>query len=961
MADIPGEGFDVGAAYVSVTPEAGDFQGEVEAIVGETDIIVNVPVVPDAEGFRARLEEEVTAGDTVVEVPVVPDTAGFKMLLQDELAGSREPVQVPVEPDAAGFGDKLAAETEPGAAAAGEEAGATFGERFSAVAGRMEGITAAIPGLASEAEVAGASTGESFMSRLKGVVSGDMPVMEVLLGAGFVAATAVMASSFQSAMEKIHTQAGVGQSAIAGLSSEVLSLASKVGESPDSLAQALYHIESSFQSVGITGSKAMQLLQTASEGARVGGSDLVDTTNALDAVIASGIGGVQNYSQAMGALNAIVGSGDMTMQDLVQAMGSGLMAVAKSYGQTLPEIGAALATFGDNNIRGAKAATDLRMAMQAMEAPMKTGADALQHLGLSMTDLGTTMEHHGIVAAIGQFVEHLKASKVPVDDWGRYVTEIFGKKAGAGIGVLIDQLSRLQGKLPDITRSTHNFGNAWAATQKTASQQLHEMEAGFQALMIRIGSGLLPALTSLFAMIARNLPAIEKFGSSIAHMIAPEVKDFFTGLHAILSLLFGPLKAVTLAVGGLTLAFIALDAVNPVGWVVLAVAGLVALVGAIIRYRKDIENALSGVVKWIQEHWVLAGAALLLILGPFGLIIAAVIKFHKQIVDALEKTWKDVTKTFDAFKHFVTSSFDSWWASHGKELEQVWSAVWGAITSTIKTAWGDITSTVASAWQLVGPYLKTALTVLEAYFKVVWAEISLVVKVAWDTMAAIVKVAVAQITAIIKVAWDVIVGIFNVALDLITGHWSQAWHDAEAMVEQVFNAIRAFFGSFWSAVSSLFTQDVNSIKSFLSAAWNAIQSAVVSAFDNIRHDIAAVWDGIISDALGFISRIEGAISGLGSAITSIPGKLLHGIGLAAGGIVPGSGGGDHVAALLTPGETVVSKSQSRLLAPIFGAVGVPGYGGGGLVGSYGSIRKYAGGGVIGWDGAAPGTAVMRGR
>ena len=39
------------------------------------------------------------------------------------------------------------------------------------------------------------------------------------------------------------------------------------------------------------------------------------------------------------------------------------MAVAKSYGQTIYQVGAALATFGDNNIRGAKAATDLRMAM----------------------------------------------------------------------------------------------------------------------------------------------------------------------------------------------------------------------------------------------------------------------------------------------------------------------------------------------------------------------------------------------------------------------------------------------------------------------------------------------------------------------------------------------------------------------------------------------------------------------
>ena len=68
MPDIPGEGFEVGAAFVQVSPEAQDFQAEVEAIVGETDIVVQVPVVPDAAGFRARLEEEVSAGDTAVTV-----------------------------------------------------------------------------------------------------------------------------------------------------------------------------------------------------------------------------------------------------------------------------------------------------------------------------------------------------------------------------------------------------------------------------------------------------------------------------------------------------------------------------------------------------------------------------------------------------------------------------------------------------------------------------------------------------------------------------------------------------------------------------------------------------------------------------------------------------------------------------------------------------------------------------
>ena len=68
----------------------------------------------------------------------------------------------------------------------------------------------------------------------------------------------------------------------------------------------------------------------------------------------SGIKGAQNYNQAMGALNATVGAGDMTMQDLADALSNGVMPVVKNYGLSLlDDVGAALATFGDNNIRGA--------------------------------------------------------------------------------------------------------------------------------------------------------------------------------------------------------------------------------------------------------------------------------------------------------------------------------------------------------------------------------------------------------------------------------------------------------------------------------------------------------------------------------------------------------------------------------------------------------------------------------
>ena len=344
------------------------------------------------------------------------------------------------------------------------------------------------------------------------------------------------------------------------------------------------------------------------------------------------------------------------MQDLADAMGSGLMAVAKSYGQSIDDIGAALATFGDNNIRGAKAATDLRMAMQAILAPVKTGEGALQHLGLTMTSLGDTMTHKGLTAAIAEFVGRLKAAKVPVSDWGQYVTEIFGKKAGAGIGVLVDQLGRLQSKMPDVERGAKNFGSAWAATQATVGQKLKELESSFQTLMIKIGNGLLPAVSGLLDMVNRDLPGIEKFGASIAHLVAPAVTGFFRDLGAILKELLGPLRTFT----------------EVFGIAILAMLGIYK----VIKVIEGLRDA------WIALNVVMAENPFIFSSVAIAALAFLIVKYHKQIWDVIKKTWDDVAgfftglydkiarpveKVFDDIRKYITTGFDKWWKSHGED------------------------------------------------------------------------------------------------------------------------------------------------------------------------------------------------------------------------------------------------------------------------------------------------------
>jgi hypothetical protein len=206
-------------------------------------------------------------------------------------------------------------------------------------------------------------------------------------------------------------------------------------------------------------------------------------------------------TQAMGALNAVVGSGDMRMQDLADALGTGVLSVVKGFGLSLNDVGAALATFGDNNIRGADAATALRMAVMSLAKPAVAGADAIDKLGLQSDTLAKAMQRGGLNAALTLLHDRLKATGNTGNKTGLILTEAFGKKAGIGLQVLEDQFARFQSKVEEVGKGAKGFDASWAATTKTFSYRFDAMRAAVEALGIRIGTVLLPVASDLLVAI----------------------------------------------------------------------------------------------------------------------------------------------------------------------------------------------------------------------------------------------------------------------------------------------------------------------------------------------------------------------------------------------------------------------------------------------------------------------------
>jgi TP901 family phage tail tape measure protein len=644
-----------------------------------------------------------------------------------------------------------------------------------------------------------------------------------------IAYSVVKAAEFQSQMTKLMTQAGVAKGQFKELSQGVLELAASTGNSPDSLAQALYHVESNFASVGITAPKALSLVKIAAEGARVGNANLVDVTNTLDATVASGIPGVKNYSQAMGMLNSIVGQGDMTMQDLADSMSTGVVPVVKGYGLTLTDVGAALDTFGDLNVRGAHAGTELRMAVQALADPVTTAAAQLAKLGMNTTQMGADMEHGGLLKALDDLQSHLTKAGYTAKTEGDAITQIFGKKAGTGLALLMENLDRVRSKYPKLVEGADDFGKAWDTTQKTLSQQWAEMRQGLDALAISFGTVLLPAVTKIIGYFAKFFTYIEA--------------------HPLLAKFAGALAALAVTLGLVSGAMAAVEAVSGAFIPALIIAAVVALAYGLYElyeHSKLVRDIVADLGKFFASAWQVAVRAAGAVITWF---VNGPLAFIKQQIAA----------------------FTKWWQQNHVEIEEVTKAAWSIISGLIR-----------AAWDLIYPFIKVGLDVLTATWTTAWDLVRDVVRTVWDTMAAIIRTVLAEMRDAIAVI-----------LDVITGHWSAAWQNLKKLASDAIHGVLSIVGALLGGfVSTMVDLGRNLILGFIHGIED-MAGAVASAAENIaKSAISAVKSALGSLSPSKKAHYEGQMFGQGlvEGMDSWQGHVAASAGRLAGAMTAGAHG-----------------------------------------------------------------------
>lgn len=184
-------------------------------------------------------------------------------------------------------------------------------------------------------------------------------------------------------------------------------------------------------------------------------------------------------------------------------------------------------------------------------------------------------------------------------------------------------------------------------------------------------------------------------------------------------------------------------AMGPIGWVIAAVVGLVALIIA---------------------NWDTVKA-----------VTAAVFSF---IGNFLTTVWGGIVAVFNASVAFIVGLWNSFWAG----LQAVAMTVWNAIRTAIDFVWSAITFAFQAAIDFV-----------RFLWNAWWAGLQLIATTVFNA-----------VLGVVMTVWGAIRGAFQTAVDFVSGVWSRFWDGLQSVASTVFNAIKGVIDTVMGGIQRAF-------------------------------------------------------------------------------------------------------------------------------------------------------------
>ena len=491
--------------------------------------------------------------------------------------------------------------------------------------------------------------------------------------------------------------------------------------------------------------------------------------------------------------------------------------------------------------------------------------NAIREGRLSVEDLCTSMKEYGTTVE-----DTFNATLGPPDKAAVALNNL--KIAGADLGNTI--LSSLAPVLENLVSKVRNFAQWFTSLDDKAKLTI----VTIGGIVAAIGPALI-AFGKMATGISSAVKAIQTIKTAYA-----AAKAAIASFNIVQTAQAAISKVVAAAQWLVNAAMNA----NPIGLIVIAIAGLVAAFVLLWNKCEGFRNFFIGMWEGIKT-------AFQTFLDWISPAIEAIKGYFTSLWTKLQEIWAYIIQSVQPIKEAISGAFSEAWelikvvwdlvqpyfAAIWENIKVVFSVVKEVLSGffeaawiAIQAVWDVVSSYFAAVWDTIKAIFSVVATYLGGMFSTAWAAI----KAVWDT-----------VTGYFTAVWNTIKGIFAVVKAVLSGNWSDAWNAIKGIVntwanffsgvwdsiKNVFSSVASWFGNTFSAAWTAVKNVFSTWGSFFSGLWNTIKNTFSSLGTSIANAIGGAVksgiNGVISMIQNTINGAIGLINGAINLINKIPG------------------------------------------------------------------------------------------
>jgi TP901 family phage tail tape measure protein len=456
--------------------------------------------------------------------------------------------------------------------------------------------------------------GESFGKTMGGV---GIVAGAALVGIGVAAVK--MATTYQTSTTRLVTSAGESVKNIDMVRKGMLTMAGQVGVSAEELSKAMYYVEAA----GFHAGDGLTVLRAAAQGAAAEGANTTDVAKALTDVLVDYHMKASDAAKVTSQMGAAISHGKVNLEDFAKSF-SNIIPAAAASGISFADAAGALAEMTNHGVTAQRASMNLAQALRSLVHPTGTMEKAFKTYGVSSVELSQKLHGPNGLTDAMEYISQAAAkfAKVGSPEYVAAVRSMMGTAPGMQVALMTtgQYFDETTGTIKSVGAASADASGkvkGFALVQQTLGQQIKQINAGFDAMMIRLGTALIPTLSHLISLVQGGAtPVMKAFGEALSG-----IASGFSGPKAAAAIVAPAGRAGKLQAGA---GSNELPAPKLTAWqqVGKTLAGIVANIRTFIG---DLVESLRNLLPVAEQVAKILGGALLVALKMVGSFLAGVL------------------------------------------------------------------------------------------------------------------------------------------------------------------------------------------------------------------------------------------------------------------------------------------------------------------------------------------------